>query len=98
MFGIEKSAKADGKENKKGETKIKRNKILKGVVTSDKMDKTVTVLVKRFVKHPKYKKFVTITKKYKAHDADNQNKEGDSVQIEATRPISKDKRFKVIGK
>lgn len=79
------------------EKEIEKNKkVLSGVVVSDKMDKTVTVLVNRFVKHPKYGKFMKISKKYKAHDEENEYKEGDKVQIEETNPISKDKTFKVI--
>lgn len=71
---------------------------LQGVVVSDKMMKTVTVLVNRFVKHPKYGKFMNISKKYKAHDEEGAWKTGDKVVIEECRPISKDKTFKVIGK
>jgi small subunit ribosomal protein S17 len=69
--------------------------VLKGVVVSDKMDKTVVVSVSRFVKHPLYGKFYKISKKYKAHDEGNIYKIGDKVEIIETRPISKDKRFKV---
>lgn len=79
------------------EDKNKRKKILSGVVVSDKMDKTVTVLVNRFVKHPKYGKYMNMSKRYKAHDEENKYKEGDKVRIEETRPISKDKTFKVVG-
>ena len=80
------------------ETKIKKtNKILKGVVTSDKMDKTIVVKVTRFVEHKKYGKRIKKTKKYKAHDENNSKKVGDTVEIEETRPISKDKKFKVIA-
>jgi len=71
-------------------------KILKGVVVSDKMDKTVVVSVSRFVKHPKYGKFYNVSKKYKAHDEENKYKTGDKVEIMETRPISKDKKFKVV--
>lgn len=79
------------------ETKIKKtNKILKGMVVSDKMDKTVVVKVSRFVVHPKYGKRIKKTKKYKAHDEENVKKVGDNVEIEEVRPISKDKHFKVI--
>ena len=60
------------------------------------MDKTVVVLVSRFVEHPKYKKRIKINKKYKAHDETNSKKVGDKVQIEETKPMSKDKHFKVI--
>lgn len=76
---------------------IKTNKILKGIVTSDKMDKTIVVEVTRFVEHKKYGKFIKKTKKYKAHDETNSKKVGDTVEIEETRPISKDKKFKVIA-
>ncbi len=66
------------------------------MVVSDKMDKTVVVAVSRFVKHPLFGKFYKISKKYKAHDENNEFKIGDKVTIMETRPISKDKRFKVI--
>jgi small subunit ribosomal protein S17 len=84
---------------KKKETKEEvKGKFLKGVVTSDKMDKTVVVSVSRFVKHPLYGKFYKVSKKYKAHDEGNVYKIGDKVEIVETKPISKDKRFKVIIK
>ncbi len=84
-------------KNKTQENKVsKAGQTLKGVVTSDKMDKTVVVAVSRFVKHPLYGKFYKITKKYKAHDEDNSLKVGDEVTITQTRPISKDKNFKVV--
>lgn len=72
------------------------NKILKGIVVSDKMDKTVVVSVTRFVKHPKYQKYLKITKKFKAHDENNTTHVGDTVSLRQTRPLSKDKRFEVI--
>ena len=79
------------------ETKIKKtNKILKGVVISDKMEKTVVVEVTRFVEHKKYGKRIKKTKNYKAHDENNVKKVGDIVEIEETKPMSKDKHFKVI--
>ena len=79
------------------DTKIKKlNKVLKGVVTSDKMDKTIVVEVTRFVEHKKYGKRIKKTKKYKAHDETNSKKTGDVVEIEETKPMSKDKHFKVI--
>ena len=71
---------------------------LKGVVVSDKMQKTVVVLVNRFIKAPKYGKYVQKSKRYKAHDETNIYKTGDKVVIEETNPISKDKTFKVVGK
>jgi small subunit ribosomal protein S17 len=76
----------------------KKGNILKGVVVGDKMDKTVVVSVSRFVKHPLYGKFYKISKKYKAHDEKDEYKVGDNVEMVETRPISKDKRFKVIKK
>ncbi len=72
-------------------------KRLKGVVVSDKTDKTVTVLVNRFIKHKRVGKFINIGKKYKAHDAENQYKTGDKVTIEECRSLSKDKHFKVVS-
>ncbi len=80
---------------KKEEVKNNGN-ILKGVVVSNKMDKTVVVSVSRLIKHPKYGKFYQVTKKYKAHDEKNECKIGDEVEIAETRPISKDKHFKVV--
>lgn len=75
-----------------------KKKTLKGTVVSDKMDKTVVVSVSRFVKHPKYLKYLKVAKKFKAHDEENAYKTGDKVLIEETRPLSKDKTFKVVGK
>jgi len=75
----------------------KSNKILKGVVVSNKMDKTVVVEVTRFVEHKKYGKRVKKTKNYKAHDENNEKKIGDIVEIEETKPMSRDKHFKVIA-
>ncbi len=75
---------------------IKKGKTLSGIVTSDKMKDTIVVRVERYVKHPKYKKYVHIHKKFKAHDAGNTKKIGDKVTIIETAPISKDKHFKVI--
>jgi small subunit ribosomal protein S17 len=80
------------------DTQIKKlNKVLKGKVTSDKMDKTIVVEVTRFVEHKKYGKRIKKTKKYKAHDETNSKKVGDTVEIVETRPISKDKKFKVVA-
>ncbi|MEK7113868.1 MAG: 30S ribosomal protein S17 [Patescibacteria group bacterium] len=73
-----------------------KGSVLKGVVVSDKMAKTVVVSVSRFVKHPKYGKFYKINKKYKAHDEENTYKTGDKVEIAETRPLSKDKHYKVV--
>jgi small subunit ribosomal protein S17 len=72
-------------------------RILQGVVVSDKMDKTVVVLVERKVQHPLYGKILRRTKKYKAHDAENQRRIGDNVKIRECPPISKDKHWMVVG-
>ena len=69
---------------------------LKGIVVSDKMNKTVVVNVDRFKEHPKYKKRYKISTRYKAHDESNKTKEGDLVTIEETRPLRRDKRWRVI--
>lgn len=68
---------------------------LKGAVVSDKMEKTVVVAVERVFAHPVYKKRVRVTKHFKAHD-ESGSKVGDKVTIEETRPISKEKRWRVI--
>ena len=86
---MEKNAKQNEKKNKAG--------LLRGVVVSDKMQKTVVVSVSRFVKHPLYGKYYKVSKKYKAHDEENKSKVGDMVTIVPTRPISKDKRYKVVA-
>ena len=67
-----------------------------GVVTSDKMDKTVIVSIKTKVRHPLYGKMVNRTRKFKAHDENNECGTGDTVKIMETRPLSKDKRWRVI--
>ena len=67
-----------------------------GVVTSDKMAKTITVSIERKVKHPIYGKFVKSTKKFKAHDEKNDAKMGDTVKIGETRPLSKTKRWRLV--
>ncbi len=68
----------------------------KGVVVSDKRDKTITVAVERRTQHPKYKRVVKKTKKYTAHDEENVCNEGDIVRIMETRPLSKTKRWRLI--
>jgi small subunit ribosomal protein S17 len=74
-----------------------KKKTLNGTVVSNKMDKTVVVLVDRFVKDRKYKKYYKTSKKYKAHDETNTYNVGDKVLMVETIPMSKDKHFKVIG-
>ena len=67
-----------------------------GVVVSDKMDKTIVVAVKDNVKHPLYKKIIKRTYKLKAHDENNDAKAGDTVKVMETRPLSKDKRWRLV--
>jgi small subunit ribosomal protein S17 len=67
-----------------------------GVVISDKMDKTITISVEDFVRHSLYGKAVKRTKKFKAHDEENQCRIGDRVRIMETRPLSKDKRWRLV--
>ncbi len=71
---------------------------LEGKVVSDKMTATAVVAVTHVRKHPKYLKYYTITKRFKAHNENNQYKTGDRVIIEETRPLSKEKRWKIIKK
>ncbi len=80
------------------ETKKINGKKLIGTIVSDKMQKTVVVAVSRYVKHPKYGKFITSTKKYKAHNENDTFKAGDKVEIQEVRPLSKDKNFTVTKK
>jgi small subunit ribosomal protein S17 len=77
-----------------GETGLRRR--LTGKVVSDKMDKTVTVLVERRVQHPLYNKFVGRSKKYHAHDEKNEYHTGDMVLIEECRPVAKTKAWRVV--
>ena len=78
------------------QTTEKRIRTIKGVVVSVKMKDTVVVAVHRLVKHSKYKKYMRVTKRYKAHDAGNTKKEGDRVELASCRPISKEKHFRII--
>ena len=73
--------------------KQKTKKTFKGKVVSDKMDKTIVVLVSRYVPHPKYKKYLKKDKKFKVHDETNKYKTGDVVEFTEGRPISKTKSF-----
>ncbi len=77
----------------KTETKIKTKREETGIVLSNKMQKTIVVKLDRRIRHAKYGKFLTKTKKVKAHDENNTAGIGDLVQIVETRPISKDKRY-----
>lgn len=74
-----------------------RRKTRIGIVTSNKMDKTIVVTVEEFVRHSLYGKAVKVTKKFKAHDAQNECSIGDKVRIMETRPLSKDKRWRLVN-
>lgn len=78
------------------EQKKTRKKVMTGVVVSDKMKDTCVVLVERYIKAPKYGKYIKRSKKYKADDKGNAKKIGDKVTIEECAPISKDKHFRII--
>lgn len=75
-----------------------RKRKLQGVVVSDKMTKTAVVAISHEKKHPKYLKYYKITQRLKAHNENNEYKTGDKVVIEETRPLSKEKRWKIIAK
>lgn len=74
----------------------KGGRTFRGTVVSTKMKDTIAVSVARYVKHPKYKKYQTRTKKFLVHDAGNTKKEGETVTIRETRPLSKNKHFEVV--
>ncbi|HEC32866.1 MAG TPA: 30S ribosomal protein S17 [Candidatus Kaiserbacteria bacterium] len=86
----DKQTEKNTKENKDAKD---TKKVFSGVVVSNKMKDTIVVLVSRYTKHTKYKKFLKRTKKYMAHDKGNTKEIGDNVNIEETRPISKNKKF-----
>ena len=77
-------------------TKTKRVQELVGKVVSDKNDKTITVLVETYRRHPLYHKRVKYSKKFRAHDEKNEAKMGDTVRISMTRPLSKTKRYELV--
>lgn len=80
------------------ENKINKKRVLKGVVVSDKMQKTAVVEILRLKKHPKYKKYYKVSTRFKAHNPEDQYHTGDKVFIQETRPMSKDKRWIIVGK
>jgi small subunit ribosomal protein S17 len=73
-----------------------RRKVRTGLVTGDKMEKTIVVTVTSLVRHPLYGKIMKRTKKFKAHDETNEAHQGDTVEITETRPLSKDKRWRLV--
>jgi small subunit ribosomal protein S17 len=84
------------KEEKTNEKAVSKS-TKSGIVTSDKMDKTIVVKVDSLKKHPRYQKRYTSSKKYKVHDKDNKYSTGDKVVIESCKPVSKDKQWVVVG-
>ena len=76
--------------------KLKKGKVLSGVVVSNKMKDTIVVSVEHYEKHPKYGKFIRRRKKFKAHDVGNTKSVGEKVEIVESKPISKDKHFVVV--
>ncbi|HMP85279.1 MAG TPA: 30S ribosomal protein S17 [Candidatus Paceibacterota bacterium] len=84
------------KETKNNIEEKNKGKVLSGIVTSTKMKDTATVTVSRYYKHSKYQKYINARKKYKIHDPGNTVSVGDKVDIIETRPISKDKKFKLL--
>mgnify|MGYP001602479300 FL=1 len=80
------------------QNKLTQKRKLTGVVVSDKMSKTRVVSISRLKKHPKYLKYFKASSRFKAHDEKNEYKVGDTVIIEESRPISKEKKWKIISK
>ena len=77
-------------------TRVNRRRVKQGVVRSDKMDKTIVVVTETRVPHPTYKKIVRKSVRFKAHDENNDAKAGDTVRIMETRPMSRDKRWRLL--
>ena len=75
--------------------RVKNRKVMQGVVHGDGMERTITVDVERRFRHPKYGKYVKRTKRYAAHDENNEARTGDTVEIVETRPLSKTKRWRL---
>lgn len=83
-------------QDSQNHTAGKNTKLFSGIVVSNKMKDTIVVAVERYMRHPKYKKFVKHTKKYMAHDEGNTKEIGEKVTIQPTRPLSKRKKFIVV--
>ena len=82
-------------ETQETTTEVRQRRVLTGTVVSDKMDKTIVVQVMRRYRHPQYRKYVNERVKYKAHDERNEAKVGDTVRIVESRPLSRDKRWRL---
>ena len=98
MFGIFEEKGTQNSAPAKGKMNALKGRKLSGTVVSDKMQKTVVVAVSHEKKHPKYLKYFTKTNRFKAHDENNEYKTGDQVVIEEVRPLSKEKRWKIVNK
>lgn len=88
----------ESKEQEKNNQPTSLKREFEGEVVSDRMEKTVVVKVSRFAPHAKYKKYISLDKRIKAHDENNESKTGDKVIIRESKPISKDKQFVVVKK
>lgn len=82
--------------NTENTAEVSQGRVLRGTVVKAAMKDTCTVAVERYIKHPKYKKFMRRTKKYLVHDAGNTATVGEKVEIKETRPVSKRKRFELV--
>ena len=94
MADTQQQTKGGASERNAAERNARKTRV--GLVVSDKMEKTVVVAIERRMAHPVYGKMMTRTKKLKAHDEENSAKTGDTVRIMETRPLSKDKRWRVV--
>lgn len=95
-LNCKKMADNNNQTNQEAQEKVAHRKSRVGVVVSNSMDKSITVLVERRLRHPIYGKYVKKSKKFMAHDENNDCNPGDKVRIEETRPLSKRKRFTLI--
>jgi len=98
LFNKKESGQEKNLESGAAKTNEAKGRKLQGVVVSDKMKKTVVVAISNLKLHSKYKKYFNVTKRFKAHDENNEYKVGDKVVIQETKPMSKEKRWMVVGK
>ena len=96
LGNLEKPRKGQGISRQEQEMERNLRKVKQGIVSSDKMDKTITVVVENRKRHPMYNKIMTTTSKLKAHDEKNEAEEGDLVEIMETRPLSATKRWRLV--
>ncbi len=98
LFNKKESEQEKKPESAAAKTNEAKGRKLQGVVVSNKMKKTVVVAISNLKLHSKYKKYFNVTKRFKAHDENNEYKVGDKVVIQETKPMSKEKRWMVVGK